>query len=355
MQFETDTFTLALEVLYGCSFNCNGCQANTKPKRLPTEREFEHMFELLTGIGNKYQLQEIELAPTDFMTSNNRQEVVQNPGIQKLFTIFDNVELNSTLLYPHRDTYKQMAEDIETMNPGGGVGLIVPFELKHINNQKYLDTFRTHLQWFEEAMGRPVPDFEISFTVGFDQILAFAYRHDTEKLWELYDTFMRAKIHQNASFHFNISNSRTFLYDPQQVKDARKVIETLNRLYILDLERHPTGWREDAKSYHMHINPLLKMHHYAGNELFWDDGDLFHTPALYKNIELADHDFRLKAVTVDQYHDDVMRLNFESLEAAGRNADCNVCPHVMNCAQKHTQLLAEKLGVTKCIFKDRLT
>jgi hypothetical protein len=354
VQQETDTFTLALEVLFGCSFNCNGCLANTAPKRLPDQKELEFMFELLTGIGKKYRLQEIELAPTDFMTSNNRHLVVHNAGIQKLFTLFDNVELNTTLLYPHRDTYKEMAEDIETMNPGGGLGLIVPFELKHINNYKYLDTFRKHLQWLEEAMGRPIPEFEISFTVGFDQILAFSYRYDIEKLWDLYDSFMRAKLHPNASFHFNISNSRGFLNNPQERKDAKKVIETLNRLYVLDLLRHPSGWREDAKSYHMHINPHLKMHHYAGNELYWTEGKLYHTPALYKNIELEEDQFLFKGKNITDYYEDVMRLNFESLEAAGRNEDCNVCPHVMNCSQKHTQLLSEKLEINNCIFKEKL-
>lgn len=351
MNFETDTFTLALEVLYGCSFNCNGCLANTEQKRLPTEEEFDFMYELLQGVGSQYRLQEIELAPTDFMTSNNRQEVVQSQGIQDLFTLFDNIELNTTLLYPHRDTYKEMVANIETLKPNGGVGLIVPFELKHIHNEKYLDTFRKHLQWFEEDMGRKIPEFEISFTVGFDQILAFAYRHDTEKLWELYDSFMRAKLHPNASFHFNISNTRSFLGNPQEVKDAKKVIETLNRLYRLDLLRHPTGLRDDVKSFHQHINPLLKMYHYAGNELFWSDGHLYHTPALYKNIELEDETFEFKGKSITEYFEDIQRLNVESLVAGGLNQDCVECPHVMECSQKHTQLLSSKLGATKCIFK----
>lgn len=350
-QLEQNTFTLALELLYGCQHSCSGCLANKGTKRIPTPEEFEFLYELMVGIGERYRLQEIELAPTDFLSSANLDEVVNNQGLQKLFTLFDNVEINTTLLSPRREDYQRMADAINTLKADGGVGFITPFEIKHIANEKYLDTFRLHLQWFEEALGRKLPDFEISFSVGFDSLLSFNYRGSREKLYELYDRFMRTNIHEHASFHFNPSNRRDFLSSPHDVKDVKKTLETLNRMYEIDLERNPTGWREDAKTYRMHVNPLMKRSNYAGSEVFWSDGKLYHVPALYKNIELEDALFEFKGQSIEDYWADVERLTLESLAATERLPDCRACPHILECSQKHTQLLADRMGIGSCVFK----
>lgn len=354
IKLEENTFTLALELLYGCQHSCTGCLANKGTKRVPTQDEFEFLYELMSGIGKRYKLQEIELAPTDFLSSANLNEVVNDKGLQKLFTLFDNVEINTTLLAPRREDYQRMAEAINTLKADGGVGLIVPFELKHLTNEKYLDVFRTHLVWFEEAMGRKLPDLEISFSVGFDAILAFNYRGGTEKLYELYDRFMRVQIHEHASFHFNPANRRDFMTSTQDIKDVKSALETLNRMYALDLEHHPTGWREDAKSYRMHLNPLLKRSHYAGSEVFWSDGKLYHVPAIYKNIELEAPAFEFKGSNVNDYWTDVDRLTFSSLDEAGNIGDCQTCPYILECAKKHTQLMAAGMGIGSCVFEPKI-
>lgn len=356
MNLEQNTFTLALELLYGCQHSCSGCLANKGTKRIPTAEEFEFLYELMAGIGERYRLQEIELAPTDFLSSANLDEVVNNAGLQKLFTLFDNVEINTTLLAARREDYQRMADAVNMLKSDGGLGLIVPFEIKHIANEKYLDTFRLHLRWLEEAMGRPLPDFEISFSVGFDSLLSFNYRSSgqTEKLYELYDRFMRTSIHEHASFHFNPSNRRDFLSSRHDVQDVKKTMETLNRMYELDLQRHPSGWREDAKTYRMHVNPLMKRSNYAGSEVFWSDGKLYHVPALYKNIELEDPAFEFKGTTVQDYWADVERLTMDALFSTDSMPDCQSCPHILECSQKHTQLLAERMGIGSCVFKSTI-
>lgn len=351
--YEKDTFTLALELLYGCGHSCSGCLANKGNKRIPTDSEFDFLYELSSFVKNKYRMHEIELAPTDFMTSINIKEVCENKKLIKLFELYDNVELNTTLLYPKREQYQLMAEYINNLKDNGGLGLIVPFEIKHIRNNKYLDTFRKHIDWLTQSIGREIKEFEISLTVGFDSILAFNYQRNTEKLFELYDDFMRLDLHPDASFHFNISNTRDFLKDNNQIKEVKKVLQTLNKLYKKDLELNPEGLRKDHETYRGHINPLLKLFSYSGSEIFWSDGKLYHVPAVYKNLEIESDDFLFKG-PINEYFDEVDEMSFKSISIASEIEDCVTCPHILTCGQKHTHILMNSMGINKCIYSEKL-
>ena len=75
----------SLEITKGCQFNCTGCTIDKVYNDYPTDNQFQKIMSLLDDLKeNEFKPMNLQIGPTDVMTSSNMDQVLTDIKVKKL-------------------------------------------------------------------------------------------------------------------------------------------------------------------------------------------------------------------------------------------------------------------------------
>ena len=75
----------SLEITKGCQFNCTGCTIDKVYNDYPSDNEFQKIMSLLDDLKeNEFKPMNLQIGPTDVMTSSNMDQVLTDIRVKKL-------------------------------------------------------------------------------------------------------------------------------------------------------------------------------------------------------------------------------------------------------------------------------
>lgn len=143
MEFLID-FTL--EVLYGCKWNCTGCNVSKYDQRGFVEGDFDRLMRLFDDLAaNNHILSNLALGPTDFMSAENSREMFQQ--IIPMMDKFAAITLQTTFL-EKPPVIAEWAEFLRPILAGREVKFASPLDPAHYKNKKFFDTILSNRDLF---------------------------------------------------------------------------------------------------------------------------------------------------------------------------------------------------------------
>lgn len=153
MSFNQKALALIFEVTHGCQYKCSGCTVNKDSCYLPDQAGFDKLKAFLDSMeDNGVDLVELELGPTEIISSINRDEIFDHPQFREMIKRFRLFTLITGLLLPDPDEYIKLIDKINEVAPGLNIELVTPVEFRHVNNEKYLKIIHDNIQIFKDRL-----------------------------------------------------------------------------------------------------------------------------------------------------------------------------------------------------------
>lgn len=170
MEFLID-FTL--EVLYGCKWNCAGCNVDKYGQNGFGEGDFDRLLDLFKDLqANNHILSNLALGPTDFMTSDNTLEIIEQ--IAPMMDMFAAITLPTSFL-EKPDQIEQWGKVLNPLFAGRELKFATPLNPAHYKNRKMFDTILRNRDVLVEHM----PDAKYTKTYFLANLLEYrAYNKD---------------------------------------------------------------------------------------------------------------------------------------------------------------------------------
>jgi RNAse (barnase) inhibitor barstar len=131
-------FDLNIELLNDCTWSCRGCHVN-KSSQLPlNDEQGQKLVQLVKEFDYRgYELNFLNITPTDFMSASNTLEVLQNPYVKKLIHSFDYWFLTSTFLADDDSYQKEIQNLINADYKNTNLYFYVVMHTLKANDEKY--------------------------------------------------------------------------------------------------------------------------------------------------------------------------------------------------------------------------
>lgn len=337
-----NTLALVFEVSKGCQLSCNGCRVNKASSGIPDDAVLCDLLTLCHDVvvtGRK--LAEIEFGPTDIMSAYNRAEIFNRPLIWEITSLFSTIVLNTAMVHPDPLEYQILAHEVNRMAPNKPVGLVVPIEIKHVFNEKYINTIRTNVKSFQDALKYGFT--EVIFSVIFDRTsmenVGNTYTYET-----LFSKVRELSVADNTAVDFAFHQGRDGLTSDFLKTDLRTSIRELNRQYILDLQK-----RDIVERRHV---PSIALFDQEIREIVFHQNQLFIRPIVNERITVFHDSMKYQgewnAESLFRHFDQRVQDNM-NLAIGGVIIDCERCPYVQRCAERSIQQLMLLTDTAKCI------
>jgi hypothetical protein len=343
MDFNKKIFALILESMHGCQFSCTGCTVNKEASSLPDKAGFEKIKLFLDDLeANGTELNEFEIAPTDIITSLNRNEFFGSEDAISLMQRFRIFTMNVSLILPTIDPYVELAKQLNATGYKKLVEIVTPVEFLHIQKPKYMGLIEKNLKALKDSLESDL--IEVNLAINFDKRFIGTRDLNSPSIDELFD-----RIHD---FDFGITTKINFVFPharrPRDTlflkEDMEESIHEVNKLYLRHLKRRG----KDGHLYHV----PYQFHDFArGGEGTWFKGELYLRPVINERYAMVSEDIRLKG---DWTYENFVLFNHELsnlyIEKGSNMSDCKNCSHLMVCADRGVQEVMQWMDTESCIM-----
>lgn len=338
-----DTLALVFEVSRGCQLNCQGCRVNKASSGVPGDAVLCNLLGLLHNVYTTGRsLAEIEFGPTDIMSAVNREEIFSNPLVKQIANLFSTVVLNTAMIHPDPLEYKVLAREVNLMAPKKPVGLVVPIEIKHVFNDKYIERIRENVETFKQALKYGFTEVIFSVIVDRQTLTNVGSRYTYE---DLFAKVRELRVTENTAVDFALHQGRaeTELGFAIGKNDLQASLRELNQHYLLDIKK-----RESLEKRHV---PSMALYESEIREIVFHKDELYVRPIINERITLFHEMMRYTGGwTADELFDDFDQREMDNYNLAlSVIKDCQHCPYVHRCTSRSVQQLMVLLGTRKCI------
>lgn len=343
MSFNEKAVALIFEVTHGCQYSCTGCTVNKHTSSLPNEAGFNKLTAFLDNLEkNDITLSELEVGPTDILSSLNRDEVLSHPTFVSMAQRFQLITLIVGLIMPKEETYVQLAEQINSITTSVEIGIVTPMELTHVNNEKYLNTIERNIRVLKQHLKTPL--VEVILQVNFDARFLTQRQPGMPSYDKLFDYIHSIDFPVRTKVNFTLPHGRSKLESELVAGNFLDSVSALNTFYLNDMKRRGSELEKRHIPYQL-LNPR------HSGEVLWHDGKLYIRPIINERFTILSKD-RLfpEPWTYDNFATTFVEMTNRSLDKGLQLSDCSNCNHLMTCANRGVHEIMDVAGADKCIM-----
>jgi hypothetical protein len=343
MAFNEKAAALIFEVTHGCQYSCTGCTVNKQSSNLPDKVGFGVLTAFLDDLEvNNIELAELELGPTDLMSSLNRDEVLSHPVFRTMVNRFQLLTLIVGMILPREEDYIQLAKEVNSVTNKVDIGIVVPMELSHVCNEKYLRTIEKNICILAEHLDAPL--VEVILQVQFDARFLTQRQVGTPSYDKLFDQIHSLHLPVRTKVNFTLPHGRSKLESELVSGNFLDSIQALNTFYLRDMKRRA----DKLERRHLPFQLLNPRH---SGEVLWHDGDLYIRPIINERFTVLSEDRKFaQPWTYDNFVTISLEMTNRSLEKGLQIDDCVNCEHLMTCANRGIHEVMDTTGANKCIM-----
>jgi hypothetical protein len=343
MAFNEKAAALIFEVTHGCQYSCTGCTVNKQSSKLPDRDGFNTLVTFLDDLEeNDITLAELELGPTDILSSINRDEVLSDPIFNSMAKRFQLLTFIVGLILPHEEEYVRLSDQINLITDKIDIGIVTPIELTHVNNEKYLRTIEKNVNTLIKHLKAPL--VEVILQVQFDARFLTQQLVGSPSYDKLFDRIHSLDLPVRTKVNFTLPHGRSKLETELVAGNFLDSIKALNTFYIRDMKR-----RGD-KLERRHI-PFQLLNPRHSGEVLWHDENLYIRPIINERFTVLSKDRKFaQPWTYDNFVAISLEMTNRSLEKGLQIDDCVSCEHLMTCANRGIHEVMDVTNASKCIM-----
>lgn len=321
---------VTIDLFKGCAQSCSGCMIDTdlggSVEDLVEVRELVREM-----VGSGWVAYDMGVGPTDYMSADNRDEVMDHPVFQELAQMFMVLTYNAAFLDKDMDKYTQMCEDIDRCTPDKPIRFLIPAAPYSFRSEKFgkmivekLEHVKKHLKvsWLREA------GFVVNCTM--------------ETMGEDYKEMLLNGL--AIDFPVEKDDNLNIPYGRGSTKDIR-VAERIKRMSHLLSEYYADNGMEGWK----YANPDLCFNTGTQMELLLTGGKLYWVPFLKDACAFVDDAFSVpKPWTMDN----LLKARQDNVEASLdylSDTECMDCPYLPSCIDKGITSIMYHLSIKDCL------
>lgn len=339
---HSNTMTLIFEGSQGCQMNCTGCQINKMASHFPTtEQQIELDSFLDSIVADGLELDEVELGPTDLLSTGNRSEFF-SPYLKTLIRRFKMTAFQLSLIHPESAVEDFVLDINKVVDSNLKINITTPIEARHVFNDKYIQRIKTNTDIIKQNSIAHVDEVVLSVIFDIDVLSNVGSKYNYDEL------FLRVRelcVGPDTLVDFVFHQGRRDLTDPVIAKNFVRSFKEVNRFFTEDLTR------SGGISTVHRIPSQLIMQNDRPVEVVWRAGKLFMRPILNEGFVVEDERFDIpKPWDASAYRLKLADSVIRNLEYSSKLDDCQNCEHVMLCASHFMHDVLEMVGSDKCIY-----
>lgn len=329
-----------LEVSNGCRYNCTGCSIDKDGNSWPSDIEFDKIFRLVDDLAiNDFRPMNLQIGPTDIMTSVNRDLILQSDKIKQLSKKFLKTAINCAFLDPFNENYVKLGQQLNWLLEDGLVKFVVPFEAYHIDNTEYVDRIRRRIELTLKHMPS-VTHTKTYLLINYETSSIYDKENNTNITEELILKTYKSSVLDGLTADIILPHTRTDLRLEKNRKDFYNAVMKLKE-YVTKA-RNKYGKAVDVAE--------LLPHEGKDWDIFYKAGKLYMTPFLLEGLASFDEEYEVKnSWTFEGLYNSYINGFLEQVDWAGNNPDCKGCQLVPECAERGIHTLMKISGISECI------
>lgn len=329
-----------LEVTNGCRFNCTGCFVDKEGNSFPTDEEFSTLSSLIDDLSDhEFRPMNLQIGPTDIMTSYNKDKILTDPRIKNLTKKFLKTAINCAFLDPKEENYADLGKKLNWLLEGGLVKFVIPFEAYHIDNEHYLNKIRKHIQITLDNM----PDVTHTKTyliMNYETTSIYDKEHKKNLSEELILKTHESELLEGFDVGFNLACTRADLRQPENKK--------LFHDSVMNLKKHFTNAKIKYGD-SVDVYELL-LHEGKDIDLVYKSGKLYSLPFYLDGLVSFDEEYEIKEEwTFEGVYKSYLDSFLSNSEWALNNKYCSKCQYLPLCAERGVHSLMKIANIEECI------
>lgn len=274
---------------------------------------------------------DLGVGPTDYMTADNKDEVMGHPEFQKMAAMFHQVTFNAAFLEKDLDKYTEMCHEIDVAVAGKPIRFLIPAAPYFFRTDKFGDMIVDKLTHIKDTMKSAYLN-EAGFVVNCT--------HDTvdDSFEEMLRTGFDVEFPVDKDDILNIPYGRA-------KNKGLMVAEQIKRMSYRITQYYSGLQGEDERR----RNPDL--HYDTGTmvNLLYTGGKLYWVPFLKDDCPFLEDEFTIpKPWTMDNLLDVRQKALDASLEYL-KDTPCMSCPYLSSCAEKGITSIMRYMSIKDCL------
>lgn len=274
---------------------------------------------------------DLGVGPTDYMTADNKDEVMGHPEFQEMASMFHQVTFNAAFLEKDLDKYTEMCHEIDVAVPGKPIRFLIPAAPYFFRTDKFGDMIGDKLTHIKDTMKSAYLN-EAGFVVNCT--------HDTvdDSFEEMLRTGFDVEFPVDKDDILNIPYGRA-------KNKGLMVAEQIKRMSYRITQYYSGLQGEDERR----RNPDL--HYDTGTmvNLLYTGGKLYWVPFLKDDCPFLEDEFTIpKPWTMDNLLDVRQKALDASLEYL-KDTPCMTCPYISSCAEKGITSIMRYMSIKDCL------
>lgn len=340
---ESKAISLIMEVSQGCQMNCQGCYVDKQVGTLPSVDSQLAIDSFLYDLFvHDYFLDEVEVGPTDLVSSSNRREIFNNTYLKSLLSKAILNTFQVSLIHP-AEKISGFIKDIDSVaGKNSKVNITTPLEIQHVFNDKYIGLINSNAQRIRSESESNVSEIVLSIIVDIERLLnvgsTYDYAHLFERVQELSfgtETLVDFVFHHGRRGFDDPRIVRSFLYSFKAINDC------FEQSFI----------KSEGKNTINRLPSQLVIQKDRPVELVLRKDKLFVRPILNQGFVLEDSRFEFtQPWTFENYQLKLIDEFSRNLSYAMTITDCQSCEHVVLCAGRNMHDVMSLSKSNECIY-----
>jgi len=335
---------LTLEISRGCSHACSGCTVDRYANQFPTDAEFDRIINMLKDAeSNNFIAANLSIGPTDILASENREECLTHPKIKELTTVCNKLALQCAFLNPKPEEYEWLADRVNDLIPGGLLKIAVPFEVKHVNNIKYIETVKNRIKYFESLL-KDITITRIYSVINFEETINSSKTGDEYLTSDVLKAIHSIDLHPTHHLDYALPFGRKDISDPVIKESFLKTIKIFN----LIMPRTQALVDEDG----INIYDLNDFQIDEGTDwnIVYHNGNLYRSAFLNEPFVSFDPRFKLSddwsfaSIQQQEHESEVAQYIY-----AQQTEDCVSCQFLSTCVTRNLLSVMEVMDTKQCL------
>lgn len=321
---------ITLDLFRGCQHHCSGCMIDRAMggdvNDLP---ELQALLEEMVAAG--YVAFDLGVGPTDYMSADNKDEVMEHPVFQSMAQMFHQVTFNAAFLEKDLTRYTAMCQEIDLCVPGKPIRFLIPAAPHFFKTTKFSEMINLKLNHVKDHLANAYLN-EAGFVVNCTQ--------DTVD-----DEFETLLINGfDVEFPVDKDDILNIPYGRAPNKNLL-VAEQIKRMSHRISQYYKVLSGEDERR----RNPDLCLNTGTMVNLLYTDGKLYWVPFLKDDCPFLEEAFTIpKPWTMDNLLTHRQRALDASLEYL-QDTPCMTCPYLSSCAEKGITSIMAHMAIKDCL------
>lgn len=321
---------ITLDIFKGCQHSCSGCMID---RTLGGDvNDIPELYGLIVEmVGAGYNAFDLGIGPTDYMSSNNVAEVMENPVFQAMGQMFHQVTFNAAFLEKNMELYKDMCEDIDEALPGKPIRFLIPAAPPFFKSDKFGKMIQAKLEYVQANLKEAFLN-EAGFVVNCTADTV------TEDFNQMMYNGLDVEFPVDKDDILNIPYGRAPIKDLMVAQNIKRMSHRISQFYS-SLEGQDERRRNPDLCYHTGTMVNLL---YTGGKLYW-------VPFLKDDCPFLDDAFTIpRPWTMDNLLNTRQRA-MESALTYLKDTPCMECPYLTSCAEKGIINIMERMNIRDCL------